>query len=131
LHIDRGNDGMKIYKIQDYIDIKNPNPGYPYRPEILTGEHNAKDVGGMFGLLPPGCQVPYHYHKTRESIIIAISGEATEIIEGKEIPIKAGDILYIPSGEKHMTMNRSDKGFRYLEFFTCQPLYADFIEITE
>jgi quercetin dioxygenase-like cupin family protein len=120
---------MKRFKIEEYINMENPNPGQPYRPEILTKDHNAKSLGGMFGLLVPGSQVPYHYHKNRESIIIVISGQATEVIEGEEIPIKAGDILHIPAGEKHTTINRSGKDFRYLEFFTCPPLTADFVEV--
>jgi quercetin dioxygenase-like cupin family protein len=120
---------MKIFKTEEYINKENPNPGNPYRPEILTEEHNAKSLGGMFGLLVPGSQVPYHYHNNRESIIIAISGEAIEVIEGEEIPIKAGNVLHIPAREKHTTINRSDKDFRYLEFFTCPPLTADFVEV--
>jgi quercetin dioxygenase-like cupin family protein len=83
----------------------------------------------MFGLLVPGSQVPYHYHNDRESIIIVISGEAIEVVEGKETPIKAGDILFIPAGEKHSMINRSNQDFRYLEFFTFPPLSADFIEV--
>jgi quercetin dioxygenase-like cupin family protein len=79
--------------------------------------------------LVAGSQVPYHYHKNRESIIIVISGEAIEVVEGKEIPIKAGDVLFIPAGEKHSIINRSNQDFRYLEFFTCPPLSADFVEV--
>ncbi len=92
-------------------------------------EDGAKDLGGMFGLLPPGSRVPYHFHKRRESVIVVISGEATEVIAGKEITVKAGDILYIPAGEKHATINRSGSDFRYLEFFTTPPLSADFVEV--
>ena len=120
---------MKIFKSDDYIKMENPNPGKPYRPEILTAEHGAKNLGGMFGLLAAGTQVPYHYHNNRESVIIAISGEAIEVLDGKEIPIKAGDVLYIPSGEKHTTINRSNKDFRYLEYFTFPPVGADFVEV--
>ena len=120
---------MKIFKGNDYIKMENPTPGESYRPEILTTEHEAKDLGGMFGLLTPGTQVPYHYHKKRESIIMLISGEGIEIIEGEENPVKAGDVLYIPSGEKHTIINRSDKDLRYLEFFTCPPVSADFIAV--
>jgi uncharacterized cupin superfamily protein len=120
---------MKIYKTEEYTKMENPNPGAFYRAEILSSEHNAKDLGGIFGLLVPGSQPPYHYHKNRESIIMAISGEAIEIIEGKEFPIKAGDVLYIPAGEKHTTVNRSAKDFRYLEFFTCPPVAADFVVV--
>jgi len=120
---------MKIFKSEEYIKMQNPTPGKPFRPEILTKEHNAKNIGGMFGLLVPGSQVPYHYHNNRESIIIVISGEAIEVIEGKEIPIKVGDVLYVPAGEKHTTINRSNKDFRYLEFYTYPPVMADFVEV--
>jgi quercetin dioxygenase-like cupin family protein len=120
---------MKVFKSEEYIKMANPTPGKPYRPEILTKDHRAKNLGGMLGLLVARSQVPYHYHKNRESIIIVISGEAIEVIEGKEIPIRAGDILFIPGGEKHATINRSNQDFRYLEFFTYPPLSADFIEV--
>ena len=85
----------------------------------------------MFGLLVPGSQVPYHYHQNRESIVIPVSGEAVEIIEGKETVIRPGDVLLIPAGEKHTTANRSENDFRYVEFFTCPPLAADFIKVEE
>ena len=120
---------MKLFKIEEFNKMENPTPGKFFRQEILTSEHKAKDVGGMIGLLVPGSQVPYHYHRKRESIIIVISGEATEIVEGEEIPIKVNDVLYIPAGEKHTVVNRTDKDFRYLEFFTCPPVTADFIEV--
>ena len=120
---------MKRFKTQEYIQMENPNPGEPYRPEILTDAHGAEALGGMFGLLVPGSQVPYHYHIKRESIIVVISGEAIEVVEGEEIPIKAGDLLFIPAGEKHTTVNRSDRDFRYLEFFTSPPVSADFVEV--
>ncbi|MFC1943695.1 cupin domain-containing protein [Chloroflexota bacterium] len=69
-------------------------------------------------MLAPGTQLPYHYHDKRESIIITISGEVTEIIEGEEIPIKTNEVMYIPAQEKHTVVNKTDKEFRYLEFFT-------------
>lgn len=120
---------MKIFKSEEYINLENPSPGKPYRPEVLTVEDRAKDLGGMFGLLPPGSQVPYHYHNKRESVIVAISGVAVEVVEDEEIPFTAGDIIYLSPGEKHMTVNRSENEFRYLEFFTCPPVTADFVEV--
>jgi oxalate decarboxylase/phosphoglucose isomerase-like protein (cupin superfamily) len=122
---------MKIFKFEDYINMENPDPGQIFRPEILTAKQGAKDLGGILGLLPPGKQVPYHYHKNRESIIIGISGKALEVIEEKEFSFEAGTIFYIAVGEKHMTINRSNQDFRYLEFYTCPPLSADFVEVTD
>ena len=120
---------MKIFKFEDYINIENPESGQIYRPEILTAADGAKDMGGLLGLLPPDKQVPYHYHKNRESVIIAISGEAVEIVEGRKYPFPAGTIFHIAPGEKHMTVNSSDQDFRYLEFYTCPPVSADFFEV--
>jgi len=122
---------MKRFRIEDYVNLANPTPGEMHRPEILLAEHNAKALGGMLGLLPAGCQVPYHFHKNRESIIIFISGEGIEIVEGEKFSVRAGDILFIPAGEKHTILNRSDSDLRYLEFFTCPPATADFVEVKE
>ena len=121
-------EAMKLFKSGEYVALPNPNGSQSYRPEILTAQTGAKNLGGMFGLLPAGSQVPYHWHRQRESVIMIISGEAIEVIEGKEFPIKAGDVLFIPAGEKHTTINRSSKDLRYFEFYTFPPLTADFVE---
>jgi mannose-6-phosphate isomerase-like protein (cupin superfamily) len=41
-----------------------------------------------------------HSHK-RIEVAIAVSGSGLVVIEGEEIPIKAGEFIYIPSGRKH------------------------------
>lgn len=120
---------MKAFSVDEYTGMQNPTPGQVYRTEILTTEDGANDVGGLFGILVAGSQVPYHYHKKRESVLMAISGEAIEIMDGKEFPIKAGEIIFIPAEIKHQTINRSESDFRYLEFFTNPPTSADFYEV--
>jgi quercetin dioxygenase-like cupin family protein len=119
---------MKIIKVEDLLKIENQTPGQPYRPEIKLDGDGFRNLGGMFGLLVPGSQVPYHFHNNRESILIPISGEAVEIVEGKETVVKPGDILLIPAGEKHTTVNRSASEFRFVEFFTSPPLASDFVK---
>jgi quercetin dioxygenase-like cupin family protein len=120
---------MKIIKVDELCAIENPTPGESYRPEMKLDGERFRALGGMFGLLVPGSRVPYHYHQNRESILIPVSGEAVEIIEGKETVIRPGDVLLIPAGEKHTTVNRSEDDFRYIEFFTSPPLAADFIKV--
>jgi len=63
----------------------------------------------MFGLPVAGSQVPYHYYNNCESIIIVIRGEAAEVIEGKEIPVRAGDVLFIST--------------TFISSFICSVLY--------
>ncbi len=118
---------MEIFKTQEYAREQIPSAGVRYRREILTKVHQAKNLGGVFCRLPPGSKLPYHYHENRESLIMVIGGEGIEGVEGKETPIKAGDVLYIPAGEKHMMMSASEEEIRYLEFFT--PVATDSVEV--
>jgi quercetin dioxygenase-like cupin family protein len=120
---------MKIIRFDELKRIANPTPGTPHRPEIKLDADRFKNLGGMFGLLPPGTKVPYHFHRERESILIPVSGEAVEIVEGAETAVGPGDMLLIPAGEKHTIENRSRREFRFVEFFTCPPLAADFVKV--
>jgi quercetin dioxygenase-like cupin family protein len=52
-----------------------------------------------------------------------------EIVEGKETVVRPGDVLLIPAGERHTTVNRSESEFRFVEFFTCPPLASDFVKV--
>jgi len=125
---------FKLFKTGDIQKMASPTPAELYRFDVLTDKDDAKDLGGIAGIMPPvapGTKPPYHYHKNRESIIIVISGEATEMIEGQEVPLKAGDIIFIRPMVKHTIMNRSGKDFRYIEFFTYPPVKADFIPAKE
>ena len=120
---------MKIFKTSDFIKAENPTPGKFYRADIFTREDKAKELGGIFAILEPGNQVPYHYHEKRESIIIVISGEATEIVEGETFPIRKGDVLFIPTMQRHGMINESEKDVRYLEYWTYPHLTDDFIKV--
>lgn len=120
---------MKLLKLNDFLALENPSPTESFRPEIITNKDNAFNLGGMLGILAPKTSVPYHYHEKRESVIIVISGKGIEIIDGKEFTIKKGDILFIPAGEKHRTINNSEEDLRYIEFFTNPPLNKDFVPI--
>ena len=57
------------------------------------------------------------------------AARTAEIIEDKEFPLEANDIIYIPPMEKHMMINRTDKEFRYLEFHIPLPDMSDSVEV--
>ena len=120
---------MAIYKAKDFLGKENPTPGKFNMAEILTGEHNAEDLGALFVILPKGQITPYVYHQKREQVIFFLTGEVTAIIEGKEVILTAGDVLYTPAGEKHRLENRSNQEVRFLEFFTVPPWAADVVKV--
>ena len=119
---------MKILRSEELMGIVNPTPGVRHRLNVLTEGDNAKALAGHLSILFPGGDVPYHYHEKRESLIFMIDGELVEIVDGKEFPVKAGDVIYIAAGEKHKMENRSVREARYIEFFT--PIAKDFITVT-
>ncbi len=120
---------MIVFRREEFLGRENPTPGKTHRTEILSPEEKAKELGGLFGVMVVGGHGNYHYHERRESVIFILQGEGAERHEGGEIPVKAGDVIFIPPGEKHMLMNKSDRDLRYLEFFTHPPMKADFIEV--
>ena len=120
---------MKIFNIKEFLSMKNPTPDKNFRSFILTDEDSARELGGVFGLLPAGSRGRYHYHEKRETIQIIIGGEGTQIIDGKEFPVKAGDVIFVPAGAKHNTVNSSDKELRYFGFWTHPPAASDFVEV--
>ena len=119
---------MEIFKTDAFMQMVNPTPGEIYRLDLLTPEKGAKALGGFLVIIPPGGEMPYHYHEKRESLLVLIQGEAIETVEGKVYHVKSGHILFIRAGEKHKIANPSDKDLQYIEFFT--PLNPDFIETT-
>lgn len=120
---------MQIFRTEEFLAKKNATPGEFNKDEILTEAHDAKDLGGLFVIIPSGQDSPYVYHRKREQIIFFLTGEVIAIIDGKEVPLKAGDVLYTPAGEKHKLENRSDEDVRFFEFFTIPPWAADVVHI--
>jgi quercetin dioxygenase-like cupin family protein len=123
------NESLKVWKTAQYRKMANPTPGEWYRTPILGDEDRAKELGGLVVILPPGQSVPYHYHKSRESVLMVLSGQAVELYEDREYQIEAGDVIFVPAGAKHAIINRSDQEIRFLEFFTHPPMGSDFIKV--
>jgi mannose-6-phosphate isomerase-like protein (cupin superfamily) len=65
-----------------------------------------------------------HLHHGFEECIYVLSGEGTTHAESGEIPIKPGDIVLIPEGEKHMTRNTGNVPLVLLCFFPTPDVTA-------
>ena len=74
---------MKIFKVDEYVKLNNPTPGKFFRQEILSKDHQATELGGIFGIIVAHSKGDYHFHNRRESLLLIISGEAAEYVEGK------------------------------------------------
>ena len=89
--------------------------------EIVSGEKGAQAVTLRLVEIPmakPG-ETPRgpHFHIGFEECIYVLAGEGTTFADSGTYPLKAGDTILIPSGEKHVTRNTGNQPLMLLCFF--------------
>jgi len=65
-----------------------------------------------------------HLHRDFEEVIYVLSGSGTTHAESGDIALKAGEIVLIPAGEKHMTVNTGSEPLVLLCFFPVPDVTA-------
>jgi len=65
-----------------------------------------------------------HVHHDFEECIYVLSGQGTMHAESGEHPVRPGDILLVPAGEKHMTVNTGSEPLVLLCFFPVADVSA-------
>ena len=78
---------------------------------------DGRKIGVAVEELPPAKQsVPFHYHMLEEEHIIALEGEATLRLGEERYPVRAGDYVCFPAGQRagHCLINESDAPFRFI-----------------
>ena len=89
--------------------------------EIVSGEKGSQAVTLRLVEIP----VPKpeetlrgpHFHQGFEECIFVMSGEGCTEADSGSYPLKAGDTILIPSGEKHVTRNTGKEPLVLLCFF--------------
>ena len=98
-------------------------PLYDTESTSLTQGTAAKKLGAGFDILAPGqIACPYHFHHAQEEMFVILQGEATLRVAGEEVPIKAGDVIFVPPGPEypHHIVNTSDAPLHYLSISTLK-----------
>jgi quercetin dioxygenase-like cupin family protein len=89
--------------------------------EIVSGE------SGALGVTLRRVEIPVpqggesardaHQHTDFEECIYVLAGRGTTLADSGEYPLKPGDTILIPPGEKHVTHNTGDEPLVLLCFF--------------
>lgn len=98
--------------------------GSRYRTLSDTRGEDKRKIGVSYEELAPGKQsCPFHYHLLEEEHIVALEGEATLRLGEERYPIKAGDYVCFPAGERlgHCLINETDKPFCFLMIGDNEP----------
>jgi len=81
----------------------------------------ALKLGASVDIVAPGKRsCPYHFHYAQEEMFIVIEGEGTLRVAGEMLPIRAGDVMFIPPGPDypHQIINTSAAPLKYLSVST-------------
>ena len=89
--------------------------------EIVSGEKGSHAVTLRLAEIPvpqPGdsLRAPHH-HSNFEECIYVLAGQGTTFADSGEYPLRPGDTLLIPPGEKHVTRNTGTQPLLLLCFF--------------
>ncbi|MGQ8774745.1 cupin domain-containing protein [Serratia sp. NA_112.1] len=81
----------------------------------------AGKLGASIDIVAPGMRsCPYHFHYAQEEMFIVLEGSGTLRVAGEQLPIKSGDVIFIPPGPEypHQIINTSDAPLKYLSIST-------------
>jgi len=77
---------------------------YAFTRDKATKDQTIKEVSWL--TLQPGDSIGYHPHTTNEDTYIIVSGQGSfKDKDGKEVPVKAGDVTIVRKGESHGLSN--------------------------
>jgi uncharacterized cupin superfamily protein len=81
----------------------------------------ARKLGASIDTVAPGKRsCPYHFHHAQEEMFIVLEGSGTLRVSGEMLPLRAGDIAFIPAGPDypHQIINTSAAPLKYLSIST-------------
>lgn len=64
---------------------------------------------------PPGFAPPVHRHLVEDECFYIISGHATYLVDGRELPAGPGDFVFLPVGSTHTFIVSDDAPLRTLQ----------------
>lgn len=118
-------DALRRQLIRNFHEIPRERFERAPRYDSLVGPLSdgtlARKLGCGVDTVAPGKQsCPYHFHHTQEEMFIVLEGTGTLRVAGELLPIKAGDVIFIPCGPDypHHILNSSDAELKYLSIST-------------
>ncbi|MDE1195836.1 MAG: cupin domain-containing protein [Pseudomonas sp.] len=97
------------------------DPLYQSQAARLGTGTAAQKLGASVDIVAPGKRsCPYHFHYAQEEMFVVIEGRGTLRVAGQMLPIKTGDVVFIPPGPEypHQIINTSDAPLKYLSIST-------------
>jgi oxalate decarboxylase/phosphoglucose isomerase-like protein (cupin superfamily) len=84
----------------------------------ITQVASGKNASVNLVMGPPGSILKMHYHQYSDEITYCIKGQAVMNVSGKELVMKAGDLMYIPALMLHGSEVTGNETLQLISIFT-------------
>jgi mannose-6-phosphate isomerase-like protein (cupin superfamily) len=112
------NKRVKIYRLSEMVPhIQQNSRGHTK----LVGADLSAETELVYQRFAPRSMGVYHVHRHAENIWFVIQGEMEAIIGGVRYRVKAGELVFMPSGVPHATGNSGDVDVLALEIYVPPP----------
>jgi len=113
----------KLIRNIDTVPMKRErrDPLYDTLSARLAIGTAAMKLGASIDTVAPGKRsCPYHVHHAQEEMFVILDGTGTLRVAGEQLPIRAGDVIFIPAGPEypHQIINTSNAPLKYLSIST-------------
>lgn len=105
---------IQVLKIEDGVAFAM---GKAVSKKVIYPEMGARQLTLNYGVHQPGMEFKQHIHAESEDVIVCLKGSGVIRSGDTRIPFSAGDVVYVPAGIVHGTVNTGDEP---LVMFSCQ-----------
>jgi len=104
------------------MQVLNLHSGSPFQMgrgknwRVVHPDMGSKQLTLNHGLHAPGQEFTQHYHDASEDAIVVLEGGGAIRQGSVYTPIAAGDVIFVPEGEIHGTVNTTEEMARLISF---------------
>ena len=92
---------------------------YAFTRDKALKDHAIKEISWL--TLQPGDSIGFHKHTTNEDTYIIVSGHGTfRDKDGKDVPVKPGDVTLVRKGESHGLTNTGTEPLVFVDVIAEQ-----------
>lgn len=95
-----------------------------------AGDGAGRPVAGLAFLeerCAVGARIPLHRHDVDEVVVI-VDGSGTYRLDGEEVTVGPGDVVFIPAGSAHGTVNTGPKPLHLHAVFPARQVVMEMLE---
>ena len=117
---DRSNQSADLTEIVpvNLIDLAQQNSMGTKDGLNITQVASEKNASVNLVMGPVGSILKMHYHQYSDEITYCIKGQAVMNVSGKELVMKAGDLMYIPALTLHGSEVTGNETLQLISIFT-------------